>query len=94
MERLKFEIKENPDLKTKTIFELQIYQDKWLLWYNEVMRRIKVWEQEVFDVDEASELWVMSKKHFEAMDKFLFENVCKKVKEEWLDNLYKLLKNK
>ena len=94
MERLKFEIKENPDLKTKILFELQIYQDKWELWYNEVMRRIREWEEEVFDVDESSELWVMSQKHFKAMDSFLFDNVCKKVKEQGFDNLYKLLKNK
>ena len=75
MERLKFKIKENPDLKSKTVFEIHLIQNIWILWYNEVMRRIKDWEQEVFDVDESWDLWVMSRKHFNAMDKFIFNTL-------------------
>ena len=41
------------------------------------MRRIKEWEEEVFDVDESSELWVMSQNHFKAMDNFLFNKLLK-----------------
>lgn len=61
---MKFKIKEKP-------VEIHLSQDKWLLWYNEVMRRIKAWEEEVFDVDECMELEVMSEEHFKAMDKFI-----------------------
>lgn len=71
--RLKFKIKEKWDLNSKVLFKIHISLDKWNLWYTEVMRRIKAWESEVFDIDECLELWQMSHKHFEEMDKFLFE---------------------
>jgi hypothetical protein len=34
-------------------FIIYIYQDKWHLWYKEMMRRFKAKEPNVFDVDEA-----------------------------------------
>ena len=50
---------------------VDISDDDYKLWYNEMMRRFRYQEEEVFDVDEAFECDRMSLAHYKAMFSFL-----------------------
>jgi hypothetical protein len=50
---------------------VDISDEDYRLWYNEMMRRFREKEEEVFDVDEAFECDRMSLAHYKSMFRFL-----------------------
>jgi len=84
--RLKFKIQRS--LRWKSNFDIHIQEEKFDIWYKEVLRRFKelynleteeakqefMKKYPCFDIDESMWVWIMSPEHFQAMDKFLFSN--------------------
>lgn len=68
---MRLAIYKNPDLKQDYIWYIWIKKEYTSLWYNEMMRRFKNHENNVYDVDESYECWVMSISHINEMFKFL-----------------------
>lgn len=68
---MRLQIYKNPDDKNTKIGFIEIKNELARVWYEEIMKRFKISEWEIFDVDEAFETWAISINHLWEMLKFI-----------------------
>lgn len=68
---MKLTIYKYPEREEDYVWIIEIKERYAELWYEEVMRRFRFWETEVFDIDESFELWKISTRHLKEMINFL-----------------------